>query len=190
MTLLTISKHSFLDIFDFLDLVNRRRPLKKERGRHTHIQHMDIETTRLNKLWFDSLKCGGKSQQAFFCLATFLDVVIIFSSSLYWQRHNFNYISRFPAKAGKLGDLAWQLLFQQVIVNNWRSRAVGWLKTALVLWEACCIPSFLNGVRTWTEITKATVKSWIEHKAGIYARFFKKDKAPAWLHYYGTVFFF
>ena len=32
------------------------------------------------------------------------------------------------------------------------------METALLLWEACCIPSLLNGAGTWTEITKATVK--------------------------------
>ena len=29
---------------------------------------------------------------------------------------------------------------------------------ALLLWEACCIPSLLNGAGTWTEIWTATIK--------------------------------
>jgi hypothetical protein len=44
------------------------------------------------------------------------------------------------------------------IVNDWRSQAAGGMETALVLWEACCVPSLLHGAGTWTEITPATVK--------------------------------
>ena len=44
------------------------------------------------------------------------------------------------------------------IVNDWRSQVVGGIETALLLWEACCIPSLLNGAGTWTEISKATEK--------------------------------
>ena len=32
------------------------------------------------------------------------------------------------------------------------------METALLLWEACCLPSLLNGAGTWTEITKQTEK--------------------------------
>ena len=32
------------------------------------------------------------------------------------------------------------------------------METALLLWEACCIPSLLNGAGTWTEISEVTVK--------------------------------
>ena len=32
------------------------------------------------------------------------------------------------------------------------------METALLLWEACCIPSLLNGAGTWTEISKQTEK--------------------------------
>ena len=44
------------------------------------------------------------------------------------------------------------------IVNDWRSRAVGGMETALLLWESCCIPSLLNGAGTWTEVTSETEK--------------------------------
>ena len=44
------------------------------------------------------------------------------------------------------------------IVNDWRSQAVGGMATALVLWEACCLPSLLHGAGTWTEINTKTVK--------------------------------
>lgn len=44
------------------------------------------------------------------------------------------------------------------IVNDWRAKAAGGMETALLLWEACCIPSLLNGAGTWTEITSATEK--------------------------------
>ena len=44
------------------------------------------------------------------------------------------------------------------IVNDWRSQAVGGMETAIILWEALCIPSLLNGAGTWTEISAATEK--------------------------------
>ena len=42
------------------------------------------------------------------------------------------------------------------VVNDWRSRAVGGLETALFLWESVCIPSLLHGSGTWTEISTET----------------------------------
>ena len=44
------------------------------------------------------------------------------------------------------------------IVNDWRSQIVGGMETAILLWEACCIPSLLNGAGTWVNISKATEK--------------------------------
>ena len=44
------------------------------------------------------------------------------------------------------------------IVNDWRSRVIGGMETALLLWEACYIPSLLSGAGTWTEITATTEK--------------------------------
>jgi hypothetical protein len=43
------------------------------------------------------------------------------------------------------------------IVNDWISKTVGGMETALLLWERCCIPSLLHGAGTWTEISKETV---------------------------------
>ena len=45
------------------------------------------------------------------------------------------------------------------IVNDWRSRAVGGMETAILLWEACCIPSLLHGAGTWVEIPEDSVKT-------------------------------
>ena len=45
-----------------------------------------------------------------------------------------------------------------IIVNDWRAQAVGGLETALMLWEACCIPSMLHGAGTWVDINSATEK--------------------------------
>ena len=45
-----------------------------------------------------------------------------------------------------------------VIVNDWRAQAIGGMETALMLWEACCIPSLLHGAGTWVEINTATEK--------------------------------
>jgi hypothetical protein len=41
-------------------------------------------------------------------------------------------------------------------VEDWRSQAVGGMETALILWEACCVPSMLHGAGTWVEITPET----------------------------------
>ena len=43
-----------------------------------------------------------------------------------------------------------------IVVNDWRAQAVGGIETALMLWEACCIPSMLQGAGTWVEINTAT----------------------------------
>ena len=42
------------------------------------------------------------------------------------------------------------------IVNDWRSQAVGGMETAILLWEACCIPSLLHGAGTWVEMSGPT----------------------------------
>ena len=44
------------------------------------------------------------------------------------------------------------------IVNDWRSQAIGGMETAIILWEALCIPSLLHGAGTWTQISAATEK--------------------------------
>ena len=44
------------------------------------------------------------------------------------------------------------------IVNDWRSEAAGGMNTALLLWEACIIPSLLQGASTWVEISAKTLK--------------------------------
>ena len=44
------------------------------------------------------------------------------------------------------------------IVNDWRSEAAGGMNTALLLWEACLIPSLLQGASTWMEISTKTLK--------------------------------
>ena len=36
------------------------------------------------------------------------------------------------------------------IVNDWRTEIVGGLKTAMISWEACIIPSLLHLCSTWT----------------------------------------
>ena len=44
------------------------------------------------------------------------------------------------------------------IINDWRSHVTGGMETGLLLWEACCVPSLLNGAGTWMEIAKKTEK--------------------------------
>ena len=45
------------------------------------------------------------------------------------------------------------------IVNDWRSEAAGGMNTALLLWEACLIPSLLQGASSWMEISTKTLRS-------------------------------
>ena len=59
------------------------------------------------------------------------------------------------ARTGKIKAACFEIA---QIVNDWRSQAVGGMTTALVLWEACCLPSLLHGAGTWTEINTQTVK--------------------------------
>ena len=47
--------------------------------------------------------------------------------------------------AARTGKIKAACLEITQIVNDWRSQAVGGMTTALVLWEACCIPSLLHG---------------------------------------------
>jgi hypothetical protein len=42
------------------------------------------------------------------------------------------------------------------IVEDWRAQVVGGMETALLLWEACCVPSLLHGAGTWVEISTET----------------------------------
>ena len=44
------------------------------------------------------------------------------------------------------------------IVNDWRSEAAGGMNSALLLWEACIIPSLLQGAATWVNISSKTMK--------------------------------
>ena len=42
------------------------------------------------------------------------------------------------------------------IVNDWRASVTGGMETALLLWEACCLPSLLHGAGTWVEMSRET----------------------------------
>ena len=42
------------------------------------------------------------------------------------------------------------------IVNDWRTEVIGGFETAIILWEACVIPSLLHSSSTWTQISKTT----------------------------------
>ena len=55
----------------------------------------------------------------------------------------------------------------QQIVNDWRTEAVGGMESALMLWEACCIPSLFHGSGSWMEIPSQTV-----HKLNFLQRWF------------------
>ena len=44
------------------------------------------------------------------------------------------------------------------IVNDWRSRVAGGMESALLLWEACVVPSLLAGAGTWVEMSATTTK--------------------------------
>jgi hypothetical protein len=59
------------------------------------------------------------------------------------------------AKEGKIRGAGLEIA---IIVNDWRAGVTGGFETALMLWEACCIPSLLHGAGTWVEMSKATEK--------------------------------
>ena len=59
------------------------------------------------------------------------------------------------AREGKVRGAALEIA---AIVEDWRSAAAGGMETALLLWEACCVPSLLHGAGTWVEVSKKTVK--------------------------------
>jgi hypothetical protein len=42
------------------------------------------------------------------------------------------------------------------ITNDWRSETIGGFETAIILWEACIIPSLLHSCSTWMQISKTT----------------------------------
>ena len=42
------------------------------------------------------------------------------------------------------------------MVNDWRAKVVGGMETAILLWEACCVPSLLHGAGTWMEMSNDT----------------------------------
>ena len=58
--------------------------------------------------------------------------------------------------ATKEGKIKGACLEIAIIVNDWRAQAVGGLETALMLSEACCIPSMLHAAGTWVDINKQT----------------------------------
>ena len=60
--------------------------------------------------------------------------------------------------ASREGKIKGACLETTMIVNDWRSRMVGGMETALLLWEACCIPSLLHGAGTWVDISETTIK--------------------------------
>jgi hypothetical protein len=58
--------------------------------------------------------------------------------------------------AARVGRVRGACLEIASIVEDWRAQAVGGMETALLLWEACCVPSLLHGAGTWVDITPET----------------------------------
>ena len=58
----------------------------------------------------------------------------------------------------KQGKIKGACLEIGIVINDWRARNIGGMKTALMLWETCCVPSLLHGAGTWVDISKATEK--------------------------------
>ena len=57
------------------------------------------------------------------------------------------------AREGKIKGACLEIA---TIVNDWRASVVGGLETALILWEACCLPSLLHWAGTWVEMSRET----------------------------------
>ena len=68
------------------------------------------------------------------------------------------------AREGKIRGACLEIA---LIVNDWRSQAVGGMESALLLWEACCLLSLLHGAGTWFEMSDKT-----EEKMNAYKRWF------------------
>ena len=60
------------------------------------------------------------------------------------------------AREGKINGACQEIA---EIVNDWRSRVVGGMESAILLWESCCVPSLLHGSGTWVEIAPQTEKT-------------------------------
>ena len=52
------------------------------------------------------------------------------------------------------------------IVNDWRATVAGGMETALLLWEACCIPSLLHGAGTWVDMSRETERRLKTYSSG------------------------
>ena len=61
-------------------------------------------------------------------------------------------IKTIEAKEGKIKAACLEIA---AVVEDWRSQVVGGMESALVMWEACCVPSLLHGSGTWVDITPA-----------------------------------
>ena len=59
------------------------------------------------------------------------------------------------AKEGKIRGACLEIA---LIINDWRAQDIGGMKTALLLWESCCISSLLHGAGTWVQINSETEK--------------------------------
>ena len=57
------------------------------------------------------------------------------------------------AREGKIKGAALEIV---AIVNDWRSEAAGGMEVALTMWEACILPSHLQGAGTWVQISPVT----------------------------------
>jgi hypothetical protein len=60
--------------------------------------------------------------------------------------------------AAREGKVRAACLEISIIVNDWRAKIVGGMETALLLWEACCIPTLLHGAGSWVEMSPSTEK--------------------------------
>ena len=69
--------------------------------------------------------------------------------------------------SGREGKIRGACLEIAKIVNDWRSQVPGGMATAILLWEACCIPSLLNGSGTWTEIQRQLRRDLTKYNVGI-----------------------
>ena len=63
--------------------------------------------------------------------------------------------------AAREGKVCAACLEISIIVNDWRAKIVGGMETALLLWEACCIPPLLHGAGSWVEMSPSTEKKLV-----------------------------
>ena len=86
------------------------------------------------------------------------------------------------AREGKIRGACMEIA---CIVNDWRATVAGGMETALLLWEACCLPSLLLGAGTWVDMSRETERRLKPYSSGSCVWSSRWALAPPCLAYLG-----